>query len=184
VAPNSVQGICIPQSLADSDPSLCYRQSSDAYFRSSPNGAAGGGCEPPGDFTALAIGLGTFYGFNLLNSCVLAYVVRSKRSGTHAQTACWFVIGLIFSIMAWYMLQCCGPKVRGSSDERAHAQASPEFSLGSAPPASASVEAAAMYLPFQQQDRFNYQQPGLYSAPPPYNPYMYAPPLAPPHAPQ
>ena len=172
VSKDPTLGLCMSQSQRDSSPSLCYAY--DPLFRVSPNG-----CDANGDsFAAVALGLGVFYAVTLLSSCALAYVVKSRRNGSCSQIACWFAIGCVFSVMAWYMLQCWGPKPRNHgqhSQAQSHAALAPEFSLGSAPPASDSVEAAALYPPFQQQQQqqFNAQQPTLYLPnfrPPPYNP--------------
>ena len=182
--------MCIPNSLLESNPTLCY--TSGPYFRTAPNGDLGGGCEPDGDLTNLAIGLGVFYAATLLSSCALAYVVKSRRNASRPQVACWFLIGLIFSVMAWYLLQCFGPKPRQHGQPPPAAVQAPEFSLGTAPPASASVEAAGLYgvAQFQQQQQqqqrqwqANLQQPGGYIPPPPFNPFAFSAQAAAVHAP-
>jgi hypothetical protein len=162
----------MPSSLLESSPSLCY--DSGPYFRTSPNGDLGGGCEPDADLTGLAIGLIVFYAVTLVSSCALAYVVKSRRNGSCSQITCWFFIGLVFSVMAWYMLQCFGPKPRNPSHLPPAAALDPEHSLGTAPPASASVEAARLdgVARFQQQD--NLQQSGGYIPPPPFNPFAFS----------
>jgi hypothetical protein len=182
---DSTQGICMSQNQLDGNPSLCY--AFDPFFRVSPNGAAGGGCDAlNNDSAALAIGLGVFYGVTLLSSLVLAYVVRSRRRGSCAQVACWFTVGVVFSVMAWYMLQCWGPKPRNHSQPQSVQETSnvalpPEFTLGSAPPASASVEAATLYRPFEQQQFPAQQSTMLYlpdARPPPFNPHAFPAPHA------
>ncbi len=159
----ATQGLCISQSAADANRALCDAQF-DPYLR-----IGNGACEPLPDQRALAIGLGVYFAATFLSACVLAYVVKARRSGSCAQVTIWFCIGVIFSVMAWYMLQCWGPKPRD------HSQQPPQpdvFSLSSAPPASASVEAAAHYA-YQLPPQYSVQQAGAvqYSLPPPFNPH-------------
>ena len=171
----STQGLCISQSVSDSNRALCDAQF-DPYLR------INGACEPLPDQRALAIGLGVYFAATFISACVLAYVVKQRRNGSCAQVTCWFCIGVTFSVMAWYMLQCWGPKPRDHSQQ----QPQPDvFSMGSAPPASASVEAAVHYA-YQLPPPSSAQQAGeQYNLPPPFNPHaLPAPQVAAAYAPQ
>jgi hypothetical protein len=75
-----------------------------------------------------------------------------------------------------YVLQCCGPKAKKHAPQPS--QLPPDLRLGSAPPASDSVEAADVYRP-QQQQQIMAQQPGIYSVPPAYSPYSLPPAYSP-----
>jgi hypothetical protein len=172
---NPTQGICVSQSAVDSNRDLCRD-----WFRAGVE--RGYGCDPipNGSFLAFLIGMSVYGAATFFSSCGLAYVVKKRRNGSLAQVACWFFIGIVFSLFAWYMLQCWGPKPRDHTPhQQQNTQLPLEFVLGSAPPASASVE-AAVALGFNAQ---SYPGPGP-SAPPPFNPHAFpAPHAAPAYAP-
>ena len=88
----------MPQSSYDSNPALCNNQF-DPYFR-----IGSGACFNIRDSSAIAIGLGVYFGVTLISACALAYVVKTRRNGSCSQLACWFCIGFVFSVMAWYVL--------------------------------------------------------------------------------
>ena len=179
VTKGSTQGLCLSQSDYKSNPSLCIPNLPAAEgFRTGPPEAA---CLPLADLQNLIrtinIIIGVVVGIAVLNAIVMCVYVRRQRKGTVIQTVCWTAVGLIFPLLSWFMLCCCGPDLPASQNPSVMMV---NYGQGSAPPLSDSVPPAfnPAYNPQQQQMYYAQQYPAQ-QQPPPYGqpaPYAQPPP--------